>query len=272
MLDPLLPCYPPRMALALRPILFLAAAAAAVAFLVAYRGPGRNLLVFGAASLKDALDDADAQYQRDSGSKILVSYGASSALAKEIENGAPADIFWSADPDWMDYLEERRLVKPESRFNRLGNKLVLIAPIYSRINLTISRNFPLAQALANDRLAMADPANVPAGRYGRAALEALGVWSSVINKIEPAEDVRATLALVSRGEAPLGIVYQTDAVADKRVKILGTFPESTHPPIIYPIAIMASSINPGSTPYLNFLKSPRSRPTFEKQGFIVLGE
>jgi molybdate transport system substrate-binding protein len=172
----------------------------------------------------------------------------------------------------MDYLEERKLVKPESRFNLLGNKLVLIAPIYSGINLTISPNFPLAQALGNDRLAMADPAAVPAGKYGKGALEALGVWSSVRNKITPAKDVRATLALVSRGEAPLGLVYQTDAAADTRVKILGTFPESTHPPIIYPIAITASSINPGSTAYLNFLKSPLSRPAFEKHGFTVFGE
>ena len=188
---------------------------------------GRDLLVFGAASLKNALDDADAQYQRDAGHKIVVSYGASSALAKQIENGAPADIFISADLDWMDYVAEHKLIKPETRFNLLGNKLVLIAPADSRINLTIGPNFPLAQALGNDRLAMADPSAVPAGKYGKAALEALGVWASVAGKIAPAQDVRATLLLVSRGEAPLGIVYQTDAAADKGVKIVGAFPEST---------------------------------------------
>ena len=260
------------MALALRSILFLAAAAAAATVLVANRSQDRNLLVFAPASLKDALDDADAQYQHDTGREIIVSYLASSSLAKEIENGAPADIIWSANQGWMDYLEERKLVKPESVFNLLGNKLVLIAPIYSRINLTISPNFPLAQALGDDRLAMADPTAVPAGKYGKAALEALGVWSSVLDKVAPANDVRATLALVSRGEAPLGLVYQTDAVAGKRVKILGTFPESTHPAIIYPIAITANSINPHSTAYLNFLKSPMSKPAFEKQAFTVLGE
>jgi molybdate transport system substrate-binding protein len=255
---------------ALRSILLLAVVAAAV--LVATEGQDRHLLVFAAASLKDALDDANAQYERDSGRKILISYQASSSLAKEVENGAPADIFLSADLGWMDYLEERQLVKPESRFDLLGNKLVLIAPIYSRINLTISPKFPLAQALGNDHMAMADPALVPAGKYGKAALETLGVWSSVMNKITPARNVRAALALVSRGEAPIGIVYQTDAAADKRVKILGVFPESTHPPIIYPIAITATSINPGSTAYLNFLKSPMARRAFEKQGFTVSGE
>jgi molybdate transport system substrate-binding protein len=170
----------------------------------------------------------------------------------------------------MDYLAERKLIKPESRFNLLGNKLVLIAPADSRINLTIGPNFPLAQALGNNRLAMADPAAVPAGKYGKAALEALGVWSSVSNKVAPAQDVRATLLLVSRGEAPLGIVYQTDAAADKGVKVVGEFPASTHPPIIYPIAITSTSTNPGSATYLNFLKSPPARPAFERQGFTVL--
>jgi molybdate transport system substrate-binding protein len=212
-------------------------------FLVATQRQDRNLLVFGAARRKDALDDANARYQRDSDRKITVSYRTSYALAKEIENGAPADISWSADLDCMDYLEKRKLIKPESRFNLLETKLVLIAPIYSRINLTISPNFPLAQALGNDRLAMVDPVAVPAGKYGKAALEALGVWSSVIDKIAPTKDVRATLTLVSQGETPLGIVYQTDAAADKHVKILGTFPESTHPPIISPIAITATSTN-----------------------------
>jgi molybdate transport system substrate-binding protein len=231
---------------------------------------GRDLLVFGAASLKNALDDANAQYQRDTGRKVVVSYGASSALAKQIENGAPADIFISADLDWMDYVAEHKLVKPESRFNLLGNKLVLVAPADSRINLTIAPNFPLAQALGNDRLAMADPAAVPAGKYGKAALEALGVWSSVSRKIAPAQDVRITLLLVARGEAPLGIVYQTDAAADKGVKIIGAFPESTHPPIIYPIAVTTASTHPAASVYIGFLKSPSAKPAFEKQGFVVL--
>ncbi len=258
---------------------FIAAArglmiAAVVALTGAWGGvahaQGRGLLVFGAASLKNALDDADAQYQHDAGHKIVVSYGASSALAKQIEGGAPADIFISADLDWMDYVAEHKLIKPETRFNLLGNKLVLVARADSRINLTIGPNFPLAQALGNDRLAMAEPSAVPAGKYGKAALEALGVWPSVAGKIAPAQDVRATLLLVSRGEAPLGIVYQTDAVADKTVKIVGAFPESTHPPIIYPIAVTSTSTNPGAAAYVAFLKSAAARPAFEKQGFVVL--
>jgi molybdate transport system substrate-binding protein len=200
----------------------------------------------------------------------VVSYGASSTLAKQIENGAPADIFISADLDWMDYAAAHKLIRPETRSNLLGNKLVLIAPADSHINLTIAPNFPLAQALGSGRLAMADPAAVPAGKYGKAALEALGVWSSVSGKVAPAQDVRATLLLVSRGEAPLGIVYQTDAAADKGVKIVGAFPESSHPPIIYPIAVTTASTNAGAGAYIGFLKSPAARAAFEKQGFVVL--
>jgi molybdate transport system substrate-binding protein len=255
---------------AVRSMLIVAAVALAAPWNVAAHAQSRDLLVFGAASLKNALDDADAQYQRDAGHKIVVSYGASSALAKQIENGAPADIFISADLDWMDYVAEHKLIKPETRFNLLGNKLVLIAPADSRINLTIGPNFPLAQALGNDRLAMAEPSAVPAGKYGKAALEALGVWASVAGKIAPAQDVRATMLLVSRGEAPLGIVYQTDAAADKGVKIVGAFPESTHPPIIYPLAVTTASTHPGAAAYIGFLKSPAAKPAFEKQGFVVL--
>src|ERR1700675_2469713 len=240
---------------AIRSVLVVAMVVVATAWSVAARAQDRDLLVFGAASLKNALDEADAQYQRDAGHKVVVSYGASSALAKQIENGAPADIFISADLDWMDYVAEHKLIKPETRFNLLGNKLVLVAPADSSVNLAIAPSFPLAQALGNGRLAMADPAAVPAGKYGKAALEALGVWSSVSSKIAPAQDVRATLLLVSRGEAPLGIVYQTDAAADKGVKIVGAFPESSHPPIIYPIAVTTASTNPDAAAYIGFLKS-----------------
>ena len=229
----------------------------------------RDVLVFGAASLKNALDEANGLFLFENGSGIKVSYGASSALAKQIENGAPADIFISADLDWMDYVAARKLIKPETRTNCLGNKLALITGANSNVALTIGQNFPLAQALGNGRLAMADPAAVPAGKYGKAALEKLGVWASVANKIAPTQDVRAALLLVSRGEAPLGIVYQTDAAADKNVKIVATFPESTHPPIIYPIAILASSTNGVAPVYLQYLLSPKAEPFFEKQGFVV---
>jgi molybdate transport system substrate-binding protein len=253
-----------------RVMLVAALVALTASWSIAAHAQGRDLLVFGAASLKNALDEANAQYQRNAGLKIVVSYGASSALAKQIEGGAPADIFISADLDWMDYVAGHKLIKSETRFNLLGNKLVLVAPADSRINLTIGPNFPLAQALGNDRLAMADPAAVPAGKYGKAALEALGVWSSVSSKIAPAQDVRTSLLLVSRGEAPLGIVYQTDAVADKGVKIVGAFPEATHPHIIYPIAVTTASANPGVAAYIGFLKSPAAKPAFEIQGFVVL--
>ena len=229
-----------------------------------------KLIVFAAASLKDALDEASALYQREKGQDTATSYAASSTLAKQIEAAAPADVFISADLDWMDYLAKRNLIKPETRANLLGNRLVLIAPVASGGKLSIAPNFPLAQALGNGRLAIADPNGVPAGRYGKAALESLGVWSSVADRLAPAENVRATLALVSRGEAPLGIVYQTDANSDKGVQIVGTFPEDTHPPIIYPIAVVASSTNPGASGYVAFLKSPAARPIFEKHGFTVL--
>jgi len=229
-----------------------------------------KLIVFAAASLKDALDEANALYQRDKGQDTATSYAASSTLAKQIEAAAPADVFISADLDWMDYLAKRNLIKPETRANLLGNRLVLIAPVASGGKLSIAPNFPLAQALGNGRLAIADPNGVPAGRYGKAALESLGVWSSVADRLAPAENVRATLALVSRGEAPLGIVYQTDANSDKGVQIVGTFPDNTHPPIIYPIAVVAASTNPGAPGYVAFLKSPTARPIFEKQGFTVL--
>jgi molybdate transport system substrate-binding protein len=255
---------------AVRCLLVVAAVSVTAPWSMAAHAQGKDLLVFGAASLKNALDDANAQYQRDAGRKIVVSYGASPALAKQIENGAPADIFISADLDWMDYVAEHKLIKPETRFNLLGNKLVLIAPADSSISLNIAPNFPLATALGNGRLAMADPNSVPAGKYGKAALEALGVWGSVAGKIAAAPDVRATLVFVSRGEAPLGIVYQTDAAADKGVKIVGAFPASTHPPIIYPIAVTMASAHPGAAAYVGFLKSPAAKPAFEKQGFVML--
>ena len=218
-----------------------------------------KLIVFAAASLKDALDEANALYQRQKGQDIATSYAASSTLAKQIEAAAPADVFISADLDWMDYLAKRNLIKPETRANLLGNRLVLIAPVASGGKLSIAPNFPLAQALGNGRLAIADPNGVPAGRYGKAALESLGVWSSVADRLAPAENVRATLALVSRGEAPLGIVYQTDANSDKGVQVVGTFPDDSHPPIIYPIAVVAASTSPGAPGYVAFLKSPTAR-------------
>jgi molybdate transport system substrate-binding protein len=227
-------------------------------------------VVFAAASLKDALDAVNAEWKKESGKEATISYAASSALAKQIEQGAPADIFVSADEDWMNYLADRKLIKPETRFDLVGNKLVLIAPKDSKLAATISSGFPLASLLGDGHLAMADTASVPAGKYGKAALEKLGVWDGVKDKIAQAENVRAALSLVSRGEAPLGIVYATDAKSDPKVKVLDTFPESTHAPILYPIAITAASSNAEAPSFLAYLKTAAAQTAFEAQGFKVL--
>jgi len=227
-------------------------------------------LVFAAASLKNALDEIAAQYERETGKKVTISYGASSALAKQVEAAAPADLFISADLDWMDYLQTRNLIKTETRGNMLGNRLVLVAPKDSQASIKIGPGFPLVELLGGGRLAMADPKAVPAGKYGRAALESLGVWQAVEPRVASAENVRAALALVSRGEAPLGIVYQTDAAADPNVKIVGMFPEDTHPPIIYPAALLASTTNGDAPAFLAYMRAPGARPAWEKQGFTVL--
>ncbi len=229
-----------------------------------------DVLTFAAASLKNSMDDIGAQYQRETGKHVNVSLAASSTLAKQIENGAPADIFISADLDWMDYLAKHNLIKPGTRKNLLANKLLLIAPKGNTANVTIQPGFPLAKLLAGGKLAMADTAAVPAGKYGKAALEKLNVWSSIAGQVAQAENVRAALALVARGEANLGIVYQTDAVAEPNVKVVGVFPEDSHPPIIYPIALTAGSTNPDAAAFLTYIESREAKAFFEKQGFIVL--
>jgi molybdate transport system substrate-binding protein len=229
-----------------------------------------DILVFAAASLKNGLDDAVALYEKEGGARVKVSYAASSALAKQIENGAPADIFISADLDWMDHLEKRKLIKPGTRRNLLGNRLVLVAPATSAVQVEIKPNLPLAALLGDGRLAIADPDSVPAGKYAKAALEKLGVWSAVEGKLARAENVRAALFFVSRQEAPLGIVYATDAAADNGVKIVAAFPEGTVPPVVYPAALTAAGANPAAAKFLDFLSSAEARPLFEHQGFTVL--
>jgi molybdate transport system substrate-binding protein len=229
------------------------------------RGP----VVFAAASLKDALDAVNDAWRKQTGKQAKISYAASSALAKQIEQGAPADVFVSADEDWMNYLVARKLIKPDTRFDLLGNTLVLIAPKDSKLMATIAQGFPLASLVGNGHLAMADTVAVPAGKYGKAALETLGVWNGVKDKIAQAENVRAALALVSRGEAPLGIVYATDAKSDPNVKVIDTFPANTHPPIIYPAAATSSS-TADAAGFLDFLKSPSADRVFEEKGFKVL--
>jgi molybdate transport system substrate-binding protein len=227
-------------------------------------------VVFAAASLKDALDAADAGWTKDSGKQVVASYAASSALAKQIEQGAPADIFIPADEDWMNYLADKKLIKPDTRFDLLGNTLVLIAPKDSKIETKIAEGFPIASLLGDGHLAMANTDSVPAGKYGKAALTKLGVWDQVRDKIAQADNVRAALQLVSRGEAPLGIVYATDAKSDPNVKVIDIFPEGTHPPIIYPIAIMASSTNADAPALLAYLKSSATQRVFKDQGFKIL--
>ena len=230
----------------------------------------RPVLVFAAASLKNALDAIAADWRRETGKQATISYAASSTLAKQIENGAPADLFISADRDWMDYLEQRKLIKPDSRVDLLGNKLVLIAPKDCKIDLVIRPGFDLAGALGDGRLAMADPAAVPAVLYGKAALEKLGVWRDVASRVAAAENVRAALLLVARGEAPLGIVYQTDAAAEPKVRVVAAFPPDTHPPIVYPVAVTRESRSPDAAAFLVFLRSASARAAFESQGFTVL--
>ena len=226
-----------------------------------------DVTVFAAASLKEAMDDQARQFEADTGNKVIVSYGASNALAKQIDAGAPADIFISADLDWIDYLDQRRLLAPNSRFALLRNTLVLIAPASSKSALRIAPNFGLAAALANEKLAMANPDSVPAGKYGKGALVALGVWNSVEKQVARAENVRAALALVSRGEAPFGVVYKTDALAEKGVKVVDTFPPDSHPPIVYPAALLAASKVPGAKRLLDYLRSTPARAVWEKYGF-----
>jgi molybdate transport system substrate-binding protein len=248
----------------------LAAATIAATWSLPTRAQFRDVLVFGAASLKNALDEANGLFLFENGSGIKVSYGASSTLAKQIENGAPADVFISADLDWMDYVAGKNLIKPDTRSNLLGNRIVLIAPKDKAQPVEIKPGFDLAKILGDGRLSMANVDAVPAGKYGKAALEKLGVWESVSTKIAQAENVRAALLLISRGEASVGIVYQTDAAAEPNVKIIGTFPENTHPPIIYPVALAASAMHPDAIAFLAYLKSAKARPLFEAQGFSVL--
>lgn len=230
----------------------------------------RDTVIFAAASLKNALDEISAEWRRETGKTAVTSFAASSALARQIEQGAPADLFISADLDWMDYVEQRKLIKPDTRADLLGNRLVLIAPKDSKLSVKIAPGVDLAGPLGSGRLAIADTKAVPAGKYGRAALEALGAWSSVASKVAQAENVRAALLLVSRGEAPLGIVYETDAVADPNVRIVDAFPANSHPVIVYPVALTAAARLPDASAFLAYLRSAKAASVFRKQGFTIV--
>ncbi len=247
---------------------------AALAFLAALAIAGSSgagtLTVFAAASMKNALDDVDASWTQSGGATVAASYASSSTVAKQIEQGAPADIFISADEKWMEYLVGKALVRQPR--DLLGNALVLIAGKDDGTTIAIHPGFDLAGQLHGGRLAVGDPSNVPAGIYAKEALQKLGVWDSVESRLAPAADVRAALVLVSRGEAPLGIVYETDAKIDPGVRIAGLFPEDSHKPILYPVAIVSSSTNPDAAKFLAYLETPAAKAIFTRYGFRVLDQ
>lgn len=245
---------------------FVAALASAPQPLIAQE----QITVFAAASLKNALDDANAAFSKATGLKVVASYEASSALAKQIEQGAPADIFISADLRWMDYANEHKLIKPDTRVNLLGNKLVLIAPKDSRLDhVAIGDSFDIAKLAGDGRIAVADVKAVPAGLYAKAALVKLGAWTAAEPKLAQAENVRATLAFVARGETPIGIVYETDARIEPKVKIIGAFPDGSYPPVTYPVAATADG-KATAARYLGFLATPAAKAIFERYGFSFL--
>lgn len=228
----------------------------------------RPPVVLAAASLQESLTAAASVWARKGHPAPVISFAASSALARQVEAGAPADIFISADEAWMDYLQGRALLRKGTRAAFLTNHLVLVAPAQSRLRLTVTPRFPLARALGSGRLAMADPDAVPAGRYGKDALTRLGVWSQVQGKVVRAENVRAALMLVERGEVPLGVVYATDARAPGQgVRIAGWFPANSHAPITYPAAILARSRSPEAAGFLRFLLSREGKAIFARYGF-----
>jgi molybdate transport system substrate-binding protein len=229
-----------------------------------------GIIVFAAASLKNALDAVNAAFAGETGLKVSASYAASSALIKQIENGAPAEVFVSADEDWMNYGAQMNLIKEKTRVDLLGNRLVLIASAESPIGeFAIAPGFDLAALVGQGRMVTADVRSVPAGKYAKAALQKLRAWESVAPKLAMTENVRAALTLVARGEAVLGIVYLTDAKVEPKVKIIGTFPEHSHPPIVYPVALTRSA-GPEAERYLAFLRSSAAKSIFESYGFSFL--
>ena len=249
----------------------LARPAVAATFLVLTPLAARaaDLTVFAAASLTDALNDVGKTYQAKTGKVPVFSFAASSVLARQIEASVGTDVFISADTDWMDYLDNRGLIAHDTRKNLLGNHLVLIAPVDSNVTLTIAPHFDLLGALNGGRLSIADPDTVPVGKYARTALTTLGVWNSVVDHLVNAENVRVALVYVARGEAPLGIVYTTDALGEKRVHIVGTFPKNTHAPIVYPAALVKDA-KPEARAFLDFLSGPEATAIFQKNGFVIL--
>lgn len=242
--------------------------AVAAAWLLATAAQAGPVTVFAAASLKNALDEVGREYAR-TGGEARFSYAASSAIARQIEQGAPADIYVSADSDWMTYLAERKLIVAASRRDLLTNRLALVAPADSGATLEIARGMPLGRALGTGRLAMAGP-DVPAGKYAKAALISLDAWRGVSGRLAQAENVRTALQYVARGESPFGVVYDTDAKVEPKVRIVGLFPVGSHPDIVYPAALVTGSRNPDAAKFLSYLSGPQATVVFRKYGFRVL--
>jgi molybdate transport system substrate-binding protein len=248
--------------------LLLACALSAVSGITQAEEPKKPAtLVFAAASLTNVLGDLSAAWEKTSGTPVKLSFAASSVLARQIEAGGNADVFISADQEWMDYLQSRDLIALHSRVNLVGNRLVLIAPADSKIELEVKRGFDLAGALAGGRLSTGDPDTVPAGRYARSALMSLGAWDQVADRLVRADNVRSAMTFVARGEAPLGIVYATDAQIDPKVRVVATFPDNSHAPITYPAAATANA-GPGAAAFLAFLRSSEAAPLWKKYGFL----
>ncbi len=252
--------------------LFLAAIVAAPAFATAALPAfAAEPIVFAAASLKNALDDVAAAYREKTGKSVAISYAGTATLVRQIEQGAPADIFFSADVAWMDYAVDHKLVQPETRRTLLGNAIALVVPKELTATIAIAPGMDLAGLLGPDgHLAMANVELVPAGRYGKAALESLGVWESIAPRVVQSENVRLALAFVARGEAPAGIVYATDAAAEPAVKAIGTFPADSHEPILYPVAMTAGATSADAIAFFAFLQSDAAAPAYRKQGFTIV--
>jgi molybdate transport system substrate-binding protein len=243
----------------------------AIAFLsTAVYASAESVNVFAAASMKSALDDAARLWKTQSGKDVVATYGSSGTLAKQIAAAAPSDIFISADLAWMDDVAKKNLIKPESRKNLVGNNLVLIAATGSDLKINLERESNLAASLGTEKLAVGDVKSVPAGKYAKSALEYLGLWASVEPNLVMQENVRSALALVARGEARLGIVYGSDAVAEPKVEVIASFPEASHEPIVYPVAIIAASTNPDAQAFLTFLFSSEAQLIFGANGFTLL--
>ncbi|MDX9788075.1 MAG: molybdate ABC transporter substrate-binding protein [Desulfobacterales bacterium] len=257
----------------LKPVLYLIMLSLMIFFLLpeamVHAAASESVMVFAAASTTNAVTEIGERFKSATKIAVVPSFASSSALAKQIENGAPAAVFISADNQWMDYLQEKKLIDPTTRSGLLSNRIVLVAPADSPLKMDMLPGLNLSGALGENRLAMGDPDHVPAGIYGKKALETLGVWESVKDRIARTNDVRSALVLVERGESPLGIVYATDAAITAKVRIAGIFPENTHPPIVYPVALVAGNKTAAAEAFLAFLKGREARAIFEKYGFSM---